>query len=119
MSDMNVHTMGEMFISHFGQCKQLKLDRMSNSPSTQAPPDTVSWHAPEVLPGEAKLNGDGAAGGSAAGPSSTWSPTWQTQSVDIRRAKDASASVYMCANRAHGGSSEGVREAKRTNCSEQ
>ena len=72
-----------MLISDFGLCKQLELDRMSYNPSAQGPAGTVGWRAPEVLRGEVKLDGDGAAGSSTAGSSSAWSPTRQTQSVDI------------------------------------
>ncbi|KAM5545910.1 hypothetical protein V8D89_000036 [Ganoderma adspersum] len=72
-----------MLISDFGLCKQLELDRMSYNPSAQGPAGTVGWRAPEVLRGEVKLDGDGAAGSSAAGAASAWSPTRQTQLVDI------------------------------------
>ena len=74
-----------MLISDFGLCKQLEPGRMSYNPSAQGPraAGTVGWRAPEVLRGEVKLDGDSADGSSAASAASAWSPTRQTQFVDI------------------------------------
>ncbi len=75
-----------MLISDFGLCKQLEHDRMSYNPTSQGSTaaGTVGWRAPEVLRGEVKLDGPpSSVGTSTSGAASAWSPTRQTQLVDI------------------------------------
>ncbi|PIL29036.1 hypothetical protein GSI_09084 [Ganoderma sinense ZZ0214-1] len=84
-----------MLISDFGLCKQLETGRMSYNPTTEGvrAAGTVGWRAPEVLRGEVKLDGNSVdaggshqlSGSSTAGAASVsvWSPTRQTQFVDI------------------------------------